>query len=198
MNMRKLGVKRIIMGVVVLSMSLLLLAGCESSDDGSGDASDSTSSTSAGSDASADTDVAAPTVADTLNVTFGEGGETFPMTMEDNVTADKIASDVGTTSWNLPIYDFDNFENWEVMQYYEISSSYEYESTPEHITSEKAGEVYYSDPNRIVLFYQDANVEGDYTLIGRIENTDGLAKAVEENPVLEGWGNKIVSISPAE
>lgn len=59
----------------------------------------------------------------------------------------------------------------------------------ETVTSEKAGDVYYSEPNRIMLFYHDGEISGEYTLVGHFDAT------VENNPVLEGWGNKIVSIS---
>ena len=76
----------------------------------------------------------------------------------------------------LPIYHFDDYDNWEVMQYYDISQRYEIPSVDvKTVTSEKAGEVYYSQPNRIILFYEDGEVTGDYTKIG-------------------GWGNKIVQI----
>lgn len=53
----------------------------------------------------------------------------------------------------------DEDADYDVMQYYDVSSRYDIPSNPETVTSEKAGEVYYSDPNRIVLFYHDA---GDY------------------------------------
>ena len=39
---------------------------------------------------------------------------------------------------------------------------------------------------------------GEYTKVGNIEATDKFITAVEENPVLEGWGNKIVLISDGE
>ena len=55
--------------------------------------------------------------------------------------------------------------------------------------------VYYSEPNRIVLFYGDAEVTGEYTPVGYFDNTEEFRSAVEDNPVLEGWGNKIVRIS---
>lgn len=35
---------------------------------------------------------------------------------------------------------------------------------------------------------------GDYTKIGEIEAADDLKKAVVNNPILRGWGNKIVQI----
>ena len=57
----------------------------------------------------------------------------------------------------------------------------------------EAGEVYYAD-NQIILYYKDMKVKADYTKIGTIEDTDGLEEAVISNPVLEGWGNKIISL----
>jgi hypothetical protein len=84
------------------------------------------------------------------------------------------------------------------MQYYDIPSRFKITSAPETVTSEKAGEVYYSSPNRIILFYQDAQVKGEFTKVGNLQNTSGLKEAVEKNPVIAGWGNKIISISPAK
>lgn len=132
----------------------------------------------------------------TLTVRFGDQGAPFTMHLYDNDTAAAIARHVGTADWRLPIYHYDDFENSEVMQYYDIPSRYEIPSNSESITSEKAGEVYYSEPNRIVLFYGDAQVSGEYTPVGYFDATEDFVRAVEENPVLEGWGNKIVQIAP--
>lgn len=138
------------------------------------------------------------TGASALEVRFGDDGAPFVMQMEDNATAAAIAGYVGTANWRLPIYHYDDYENWEVMQYYDIPSRYEIPSDPETVTAEKAGEVYYSEPNRIILFYQDGEVTGEYTKIGTIEDTEEFKEAVEGNPVLEGWGNKIVLINSME
>lgn len=130
-----------------------------------------------------------------LEVRFGDNGAAFTMTLEDNDTAAAIKKHVGTADWRLPIYHYDDYDNWEVMQYYDISRRYEISSVDvKTVTSEKAGEVYYSHPNRIILFYGDGEVTGDYTKIGEIEATDDFKKAVANNPVLRGWGNKIVQI----
>lgn len=130
-----------------------------------------------------------------LEVRFGDNGAAFTMTLEDNDTAAAIKKHVGTADWRLPIYHYDDYDNWEVMQYYDISRRYDIPSADvKTVTSEKAGEVYYSHPNRIILFYGDGEVTGEYTKIGTIEATDDLKKAVKENPVLRGWGNKIVQI----
>lgn len=133
-----------------------------------------------------------------LTVRFGDDGEPFTMHLYDNDTAAAIAKHVGTNDWRLPIYHYDDYDNWEVMQYYDIPSRYEIPSAPEQITEEKAGTVYYSEPNRIILFYQDAEVPAEYTPVGYFDDTEEFVAAVENNPVLEGWGNKIVQISDGE
>lgn len=130
-----------------------------------------------------------------LTVYFGDSGNSFILHLYDNDTACAIARHAGTAEWRLPIYHYDDYENWEVMQYYDIPSRYEIPSDPETITEEAAGTVYYSEPNRILLFYGDAEVSGEYTPVGYFDNTDEFRSAVENNPVLEGWGNKIVRIS---
>lgn len=135
------------------------------------------------------------TPATELVVRFGDNGEPFVIHLYDNDTARAIARHVGTADWRLPIYNYEGYKNWEVMQYYDIPSRYEIPSNPETITEEAAGTVYYSEPNRIVLFYGDAEVTGEYTPVGYFDDTDDFRSAVKDNPVLEGWGNKIVQIS---
>ena len=130
-----------------------------------------------------------------LKVKFGVNGKTFTMTTLDNPTANQIVHDVGNQSWNLPIYDFDNYTGWEYFQYYDINRRYKYESNPVKVTEAKAGEVYYSHPNRIILFYHDAKVNMELTKIGDIADSPEFEKAVEDNPALEYWGNKLVIIS---
>ncbi len=184
--------KKMIMPVL-LSFALLL-TGCGSSGSDKPTATDDAEqNVTAQNNAPTPEEETSPTTE--LEVCFGYDGEPFTLHLEDNETAKEIARDVGTSDWNLPIYHFDDFDNWEVMQYYDISSRYEIPSDPQTVTSEKAGEVYYSDPNRVILFYQDAEVKGEFTKVGTINETDALRTAVEENPVLEGWGNKIVSVS---
>ncbi len=180
----------------------IMLTGCGNSV--GGDSSDTTENATenspasvsqpeedSGSEAESDTTAAVTE----LVVRFGDDGEPFTMHLYDNDTAAAIAKHVGTSDWRLPIYHYDDYENWEVMQYYDIPSRYEIPSAPEQITEEKAGMVYYSEPNRITLFYQDAEVSAEYTPVGYFDYTDEFLKAVQENPVLEGWGNKIVQIT---
>lgn len=132
--------------------------------------------------------------AGTLRVSFGDRNNPFTLHLYDNDTAAAIARHVGTSDWQLPIYHYDDYENCEVMQYYDVPSRYDIPSAAESISSEKAGEVYYSEPNRIVLFYGDAQVSGEYTKVGYFDFTEEFRSAVENNPVVEGWGNKLVFI----
>jgi len=129
-----------------------------------------------------------------LSVRFGDSSA-FILNLYDNQTADDIARHVGTADWNLPIYHYDDYDGWESFQYYDVNRSYKITDLSESITSEKGGEVYYSHPNRIVLFYQDAEIPAEYTPVGYITFSQALVDAVENNPTVEGWGNKMVNIS---
>lgn len=167
----------------------------DSTDLGNGNSDDTDFSTDSDLDSDIDEESETDINAAELTVSFGDSGDSFILHLYDNDTARAIASHVGTAEWRLPIYHYDDYENWEVMQYYDIPSRYEIPSAPETITEEAAGTVYYSEPNRILLFYGDAEVSGEYTPVGYFDNTDEFRSAVENNPVLEGWGNKIVRIS---
>lgn len=130
-----------------------------------------------------------------LIVRFGDEGEPFKMVLEDNSTARAIAGYVGTTDWRLPIY---NYDESDVLQYYDIPSRYEIPDNSTTVTEAHAGDVFYSEPNRIVLYYHDAEISEEYTKAGTFDPTDGFIAAVENHPVLEGWSNKIVRISDGE
>ncbi|MCI9081836.1 MAG: hypothetical protein HFI70_05905 [Lachnospiraceae bacterium] len=150
------------------------------------------------SDAANEPDADAPQASTELAVRFGDEGEAFTLHLYDNDTAAAIAKYVGSSDWRLPIYHYDDYDNWEVMQYYDIPNRYEIPSAPENVTEESAGMVYYSEPNRIILFYQDAEVSAEYTPVGYFDYSEEFLEAVQNNPVLEGWGNKIVNISDGE
>ena len=89
---------------------------------------------------------------------------------------------------------YEGYDDWEVMQHYDIPCRYENPGNPERVTAEQAGAVYYAEPNRIVPFYGDAVVSGEYTPVGRFDDSEEFRSAVANNPVLEGWGNKKVLI----
>lgn len=120
-----------------------------------------------------------------LVVRFGVDGEPFTMHLEDNSTAAAIAGYVGTSDWRLPVYSYDESD---VMEYYGVPSRYEIPDNSVVVKQAHAGEVYYSESNRIVLYYHDAEINEEYTLIGTFDATDEFISAVENNPVQEGWG----------
>lgn len=192
-----------------ISLALMLVlvigvfAGCSSESENNNENSPAAtpgveSSNSPSLDVSDEDEPENDTPATELVVRFGDNGDPFVMHLYDNDTARAIARHVGTADWRLPIYNYEGYENWEVMQYYDIPSRYEIPSNPETVTEEAAGTVYYSEPNRIVLFYGDAEVTGEYTPVGYFDDTEDFRSAVADNPVLEGWGNKIVQISDSE
>lgn len=187
---------------LVLVLVISVFAGCSSQPENNNNSesrpsnnSGVASNNSTSSDFDNDDESESRTLAAELVVRFGDSGEPFILHLYDNDTARAITHHVGTADWRLPIYNYEGYENWEVMQYYDIPSRYEIPSNPETVTEEAAGTVYYSEPNRIVLFYGEAEVTGEYTPVGYFDNTEEFRSAVENNPVLEGWGNKIVIIS---
>lgn len=197
--------------VLVLVLVIGVFAGCGSQTENSGQTENSSQTENPPSHASgvessnfqspapdSNNESESGTQATELVVRFGDDGDPFIMHLYDNDTAKAIARHVGTADWRLPIYNYEGYENWEVMQYYDIPSRYEIPSNPETVTEEAAGTVYYSEPNRIVLFYGDGEVTGEYTPVGYFDNTEEFRSAVKNNPVLEGWGNKIVQISDGE
>ena len=181
--------------VIVFILSILLILTLPACSGKKTDNTSAAASIGSSTGTSQPANVGTPNTVTQLTVRFGDGGDSFTLYLEDNDTAEAIARHVGTADWRLPIYHFDDYEGWESFQYYDIPSWYEIPSNAEAVTSETAGQVYYSDPNRIILFYQDAEISGEYTLVGHFDPTEEFVTAVEENPVLEGWGNKIVNIS---
>lgn len=192
--------KKQLIGIVGLLLTLsIAMTGCGSSSDrsesSSSGESDRVSSSQTASQSSDDDDNIPSSNATELTVQFGDGGESFIMHLEDNSTAAAIAGYVGTTEWRLPVYSYDESD---VMEYYDVPSRYEIPDNSETVTEAHAGDVFYSDPNRIILYYHDAQINEEYTKIGTFDATEEFANAVENNPVLEGWGNQIIVISAGE
>lgn len=195
--MKKYVLKRMI--ATVMAVSMAFFTGCGQDDTteevGTSEMTESYTQSSA-TDSEDGTDIQnAGNGVTELEVHFGDEGEAFMMHLNDNETARAIAGYVGTSDWRLPVYESDEDVDYSVVQYYDIPSHYEIPSNPETVTEAKIGDVFYSDPNRIVLFYQDAEISEEYTKIGTFDATEEFVTAVAENPVLEGWGNKIVLIS---
>lgn len=133
-----------------------------------------------------------------MTMQFGYDGPIYTVELEDNDTAATLADYAARGEYNLPIYTYENYENEEVLQFYDIPSRYQIPDEPQHYTEEKAGELYYSYPNRVILFYQDAQIEGDYTKIGTLTTTEGLVDAVRDNEPLEYWDCLVIPVRVTE
>ena len=70
--------------------------------------------------------------------------------------------------------------------------------TATEAAAEVSGELYYSYPNRVILFYQDAQIEGDYTKVGTLTTTEGLVDAVRNNEPLENWNCLVIPVRVTE
>ena len=192
--------KKQLIGTVGLLLTLsIAMTGCSgssgSSNEDSSAGNNRVSSSGASDQTSAEEDNIPSSNVTELTVQFGDNGDSFVMHLEDNSTAAAIAGYVGTSDWRLPVYSYDESD---VMEYYDVPSRYEIPDNSETVTEAHAGDVFYSDPNRIVLYYHDAEINEQYTRIGTFDATEEFVDAVENNPVLEGWGNQIVVISDGE
>lgn len=192
--------KKQLIGIVGLLLTFsIAMTGCSSSsgstESSSSEDSNRVSSSQTASQSSEEDDNVPSSNATELTVQFGDSGDSFVMHLEDNSTAAAIAGYVGTSDWRLPVYSYDESD---VMEYYDVPSRYEIPDNSETVTEAHAGDVFYSDPNRIVLYYHDAEINEQYTRIGTFDATEEFVDAVENNPVLEGWGNQIVVISDGE
>lgn len=192
--------KKQLIGIVGLLLTFsIAMTGCSSSsgstESSSSEDSNRVSSSQTASQSSEEDDNIPSSNATELTVQFGDRGDSFVMHLEDNSTAAAIAGYVGTSDWRLPVYSYDESD---VMEYYDVPSRYEIPDNSETVTEAHAGDVFYSDPNRIVLYYHDAEINEQYTRIGTFDATEEFVAAVENNPVLEGWGNQIVVISDGE
>lgn len=140
-------------------------------------------------------DTASDGMLEDVYIAFGNSGQTYAMHPYDNDTAAELIRNIGTGGKNLPIYNYEGYEGDDVFQYYDIPSRFEIPSSPETVTEEKAGEIYYSAPNRLILFFGDAQIEGEYTKVGYIDDSEQFRNDVKDNPVIEGWGNLIIRVS---
>ncbi|MDE7333356.1 MAG: hypothetical protein K2O16_14215 [Lachnospiraceae bacterium] len=133
-----------------------------------------------------------------MTMQFGYDGPIYTVELEDNDTAATLADFAARGEYNLPIYTYEDYENEDVLQFYDIPSRYEIPDDAQHYTEEKAGELYYSYPNRVILFYQDAQIEGDYTKIGTLTTTEGLVDAVRDNEPLRDWNCLVIPVRVTE
>lgn len=193
--MKRKAMKKILGIAAVIMITTVFMGGCAEKENSESSTGQNTADMGSTDTAEGETGFQEDAKVSELEVRFGDDGKPFTLKLENNKTAAAIARYVGTSDWRLPIYEDDDDADYDVMQYYDIPDSYEIPSEPENVKSAKAGDVFYSDPNRIVLFYHDAEISEEYTRIGTFDATDAFVTAVEDNPVLEGWDNKIIQIA---
>lgn len=197
--------KKAILGLLCAAI-LLTAAGCSSSSSAATPAASVTASvtvpaSSAEAEAAQEgvnTDTATAEQTSALPNIYLRLGETndrpvYEIELIDNEVSERFVRLLQDYTRVLPLYVFDGSNNTDVLQYYDIPSSYDIPSgTPELVTNESAGEVYYSQ-GRIMIFYRDAELEGNFVRIGSTLTTEGLEDAVNSNP-LDSWGNRRVTI----
>ena len=132
-----------------------------------------------------------------LEIQLGYNGNVYRLNLYDNVTAQELYRDLGDRHYNLPIYHYNDFEQADVIQYYDLPTRYSYTvGDTVEVKEAKAGELYYSDPNRIILVYRDTTLEGEYVPIGMvdIEDPEEFARGMENSAVLDDWDCKVVPV----
>lgn len=137
----------------------------------------------------------APAEIATCQVQFGDESDVYSVHLLDNDTAVALYRAIPESGLNLPIYTFDGYEGWEVMTFYDIPSRFDIPSEPVRYETQQSGQLYYSAPNRLMLFYGDAEMPGDYVLVGYIEDSEAFRADVANNQPLEFWGNKLIMVS---
>lgn len=127
-----------------------------------------------------------------------EGGsdEVFVAHLYDNDTTVELARNIGSDGKRLPIYNYDGFEECEEIIYYDIPSYHDIpDSDTVTVTSVKAGEIYYSHPNRVILYLVDMEVEAEYVPVGYIESPENAQSAYLAGNVLDYWDCKVVPVN---
>ncbi len=137
----------------------------------------------------------APAEIATCQAQFGDESDVYTVHFYDNDTAVALYRAIPESGLNLPIYTFDGYEGWEVMTFYDIPSRFDIPSEPVRYETQQSGQLYYSAPNRLMLFYGDTEMPGDYVLVGYIEDSETFRADVANNQPLEYWGNKLIMVS---
>lgn len=111
------------------------------------------------------------------NVEINVNNTNFLVNMDNTPTGKALMARLPSTSMRLPTsYDQDG-----VLKYYDMPMNIV--SNPEKITNVSTGDLLMDGNDRLILYYQDAEINGEYTKVGKIENSDGLAEALGDGEV---------------
>ena len=132
--------------LILLSAFAVLLTGCDEAANSSSEENSSSAAAATTTQEDLSGEESTPSEGDeasseqqtglSINVQFGDEGESYTLNLLDNPTAAAIYNHVGSSSWRLPIY---NFDESEVIEYYDIPQRYEIPDNSEAVTSVKAG-----------------------------------------------------------
>ena len=140
-----------------------------------------------------------PAVLGNVAVRFGNDSAEYILHMYDTDPGAELYRNVTDSGRNLPSYDIKDYDGWEYFQFYDIPSRYDIPAGDQQlVTGEKAGELYYCAPNRIILFYEDAEIPLMMVKVGYIEDTPEFRADVANNQPLEYWGNLLYMIRYAD
>ena len=140
-----------------------------------------------------------PAILGDVSVQFGNDSAEYILHMYDTDTGAELYRNVTDSGRNLPSYDIKDYDGWEYFQFYDIPSYYSIpDGDQQLVESEKAGELYYCAPNRIILFYEDAEIPLMMVKVGYIEDTPEFRADVANNQPLDYWGNLLFIIRYAE
>lgn len=107
-----------------------------------------------------------------IGVGIGVDGPVFNATLYDTDTSDYLISQIRGETMLLPL----SYDQEGVAKYYDMP-----QKAPEHaeqVESVRAGEILLDGGDRLIVYYQNTEVNGSYTKVGQIEDPAGFAQAV--------------------
>lgn len=114
-----------------------------------------------------------------VHVRFGT--TEFDVVLYDSATKELLMSQLSPSEMMLPTsYDMDN-----VCKYYDIPSRYlSYMGiVTEEITEVQAGDMLINEDGRLFLYYEDAEISGDYMRVGYVKDMTGIAEALGDGSI---------------
>ena len=114
-----------------------------------------------------------------VHVRFGT--TEFDVVLYDSATKELLMSQLSPSEMMLPTsYDMDN-----VCKYYDIPSRYlSYMGiVTEEITEVQAGDLLINEDGRLFLYYEDAEISGDYMRVGYVTDMTGITEALGDGSI---------------
>lgn len=173
--------KKSSLALCAVLLTAALLAGCSNTSASESNGTSNPVSVSTPS-AAAEQPASVPVTSDSatealpnLQVTFNDAE--YTMVYYPSTTAEYLVNQIPSLSMLMPpSYDMDG-----LYKYYDMPRPAP--ANEEEITSVSAGEVLMDGTDRLILYYQDAEITGSYTRVGYFTDTTGLAEALGDGDV---------------